>query len=999
MAIYNRRFIVFIFFFITTISGVIAAASTDVILTTPTNSSSNLIGNLINFTAKLNSTGIFANATLYIWNTTGQVNSTFVLLSGANNTLGIVVNISKTGTYYWNYVAAITTGLQSLNESNFTTFYFTPINLSLNKVNGMKPIEYYSPLTQMQSVRLGNGDIFFADAYSAGRFVNQTKTWQTWGLSGFTNDQNRTPNALINLNNLFIPKLRTGEIHMLQHPTQTNNVLGILNGFPISGGNDFDIHGNAYSFILNTSNNFTSLWSLADGYTQNSANGLAYSYTFLRANTLDIAIGNSSGLVIKGGNEFAAGNFLLGASRYNVTSGLWEDWHNNTNWTSVSTTVINNSEFALPFIDSTLQSVNVKITPIPGKDQYIITYMEGDLTTSWLRAARYNDTTRLWQYYNSTGSWSRIGAKFNLSSMPFTYNGFGVRFQFAVGNSIYLFTDNSTNALFTTYNITSGVWDNASIVSNYTSYTAAPDNNGLVWFVYNNGTDLLGKNYINGQWNIDKQIFHMNQTVTSTPLRMDFTDSNLPVVYLGEQNSSLNICCSVYALADNSTSFWNNEVVLNSSSNLPGQPLLNSTVGVYNRTYANFYITNVLVDGSFIPTSATVHNCGQIAVDNDSYVYCTDSTVGGVNIYPPSYQTLVGQNISNAARWGGSFDGYFSFSGGIAVDNKRNSVYTVDNVISGGQGNMPGSIGTLQVWSKSNRNVSLMKSFVALNGSTVTPSNPYQPIIPVTGLSWAFGVAVDENLGRLYILEGFNNRIDVYDLNGSGYPTFNTRFGSQGSGNKQFLFPQGIDTDSLGNIYVADTGNHRIQKLNTTFDYVGEWGGLSSKSSGLIYPSTVSVDKLTNKTYVSDSYKISTSIFWTNGTLISVFGKFNQTVDYPVTVTDQYYRQTAVGAYNNKMYISTISATIDTFDMFQDNTNPIVYICSGSERSVYSLIILFSVLWVLVPGGLIFFKYKDDYKKLLESVNSKVVLYAFIYISVGIVMIIAVANSVTSFCP
>ncbi len=32
----------------------------------------------------------------------------------------------------------------------------------------------------------------------------------------------------------------------------------------------------------------------------------------------------------------------------------------------------------------------------------------------------------------------------------------------------------------------------------------------------------------------------------------------------------------------------------------------------------------------------------------------------------------------------------------------------------------------------------------------------------------------------------------------------------------QFVCPTGVAVDSSGNVYVADTGNHRIQKFNST---------------------------------------------------------------------------------------------------------------------------------------------------------------------------------------
>jgi tripartite motif-containing protein 71 len=42
---------------------------------------------------------------------------------------------------------------------------------------------------------------------------------------------------------------------------------------------------------------------------------------------------------------------------------------------------------------------------------------------------------------------------------------------------------------------------------------------------------------------------------------------------------------------------------------------------------------------------------------------------------------------------------------------------------------------------------------------------------------------------------------------------FITKWSSEGDGEGQFNIPEGIDIDSSGNVYVADTHNSRIQKF------------------------------------------------------------------------------------------------------------------------------------------------------------------------------------------
>ena len=62
-------------------------------------------------------------------------------------------------------------------------------------------------------------------------------------------------------------------------------------------------------------------------------------------------------------------------------------------------------------------------------------------------------------------------------------------------------------------------------------------------------------------------------------------------------------------------------------------------------------------------------------------------------------------------------------------------------------------------------------------------------------------------MGRIYVVDGVNNTVKVFQSNGRAL----SAFGEQGNAPGQFNDPLGIDVDGAGNIYIADTGNSRVQ--------------------------------------------------------------------------------------------------------------------------------------------------------------------------------------------
>jgi tripartite motif-containing protein 71 len=85
------------------------------------------------------------------------------------------------------------------------------------------------------------------------------------------------------------------------------------------------------------------------------------------------------------------------------------------------------------------------------------------------------------------------------------------------------------------------------------------------------------------------------------------------------------------------------------------------------------------------------------------------------------------------------------------------------------------------------------------------------------------GVAVDRS-ENLYVADTGNNRIVKLDTAGKTV----AQWGRLGSENGDFNKPAGVAVDENGNVYVADNGNCRIQKFDENGNFLAKWGSVGS---------------------------------------------------------------------------------------------------------------------------------------------------------------------------
>ena len=108
-------------------------------------------------------------------------------------------------------------------------------------------------------------------------------------------------------------------------------------------------------------------------------------------------------------------------------------------------------------------------------------------------------------------------------------------------------------------------------------------------------------------------------------------------------------------------------------------------------------------------------------------------------------------------------------------------------------------------------------------------------------LSFPEGVAVD-GIGNLFVADTFNNRVRKVDAT-TGVITTVAGGGVLGDGgpatDAQLFFPEGVAVDKAGNLFIADTGNNRVRRVDVA-------SGVITTVAVLNSPTGVAVDEAGN---------------------------------------------------------------------------------------------------------------------------------------------------------
>jgi DNA-binding beta-propeller fold protein YncE len=198
-----------------------------------------------------------------------------------------------------------------------------------------------------------------------------------------------------------------------------------------------------------------------------------------------------------------------------------------------------------------------------------------------------------------------------------------------------------------------------------------------------------------------------------------------------------------------------------------------------------------------------------VVIDGGVGGVCTDDQADNLPPSPCFEICTVAASCAEGGVFTDGFGGEFDVANAVAVDGAGN-VYVADLH----RVQKFDSQGTfLRAWGKDVGGVGVNLCTVAANCEEgVAGSSEGE-------LDNPDAIAADA-AGNVYVADTGNDRIQKFDSQGN----FLDAWGSAGNLGGQFSFPQGVAADGAGNVYVADSASNRIQKFDSQGNFLLAWG-------------------------------------------------------------------------------------------------------------------------------------------------------------------------------
>jgi DNA-binding beta-propeller fold protein YncE len=134
-------------------------------------------------------------------------------------------------------------------------------------------------------------------------------------------------------------------------------------------------------------------------------------------------------------------------------------------------------------------------------------------------------------------------------------------------------------------------------------------------------------------------------------------------------------------------------------------------------------------------------------------------------------------------------------------------------------------------------------------------------------------IAVSPVSHDAYVADAGHNRILVYGPEGRLLARWGAGGGNgaAGAGPGAFEHPQAVAVDRAGNLYVADTGNDRVVRLDPSGNVIAEWGATGSTDGHFRGPNGIGVDAA-GSVYVLDGENNRIQVFGESGRFLFRWG-------------------------------------------------------------------------------------------------------------------------------
>lgn len=228
----------------------------------------------------------------------------------------------------------------------------------------------------------------------------------------------------------------------------------------------------------------------------------------------------------------------------------------------------------------------------------------------------------------------------------------------------------------------------------------------------------------------------------------------------------------------------------------------------------------ILLWGSFGSANGNFHNPTGIAVDADGNVWVVDTN----NHRVQKFDGKLGHYLMKFGGRGNG-EGQFSSPWGIAIDRVRGYIYVVDSA-------------NFRI-----QKFDMNGEFIMQWGSFGTNDGQFY---------FARGIAVDQADGSVYVVDMGNHRVQKFDTSTNVLPQLIAKWGGgigpghasspQAQEAGQFRSPWGIAVDHNGDVYITDTGNHRVQKFDREGNFITQWGGFGNVDGQFNFPYGIAVD-------------------------------------------------------------------------------------------------------------------------------------------------------------